>query len=102
MAIFARDDYTCQHCGARSGKDRPVYLHAHHVKQFAYYPELRFEVSNGLTLCKECHGAVHRQPVDKPSASTETRPRRGSRTSRSEDEPSQSFRRRAQGSARPI
>ena len=57
-AVFTRDDYTCQHCGARSGKGRRVYLHAHHVKAFAYYPELRFEVSNGLTLCRDCHYAV--------------------------------------------
>ena len=59
--VFTRDDYMCQHCGARSGKGRPVHLHAHHVKSFAYYPELRFEVSNGLTLCRDCHRAVEHE-----------------------------------------
>jgi hypothetical protein len=49
-AVFARDKYTCQKCGARN-----CYLQAHHIKQFAYHPELRFEVSNGQTLCKPCH-----------------------------------------------
>lgn len=49
-AVFERDDYTCQQCCVRG-----CYLEADHIKQFAYYPELRFEVSNGRTLCKECH-----------------------------------------------
>lgn len=49
-AVFQRDDFTCQHCGQRGG-----YLTAHHIKGFAAYPDLRYEVSNGLTLCEECH-----------------------------------------------
>ncbi len=49
-AVFERDDYTCQVCGQRGGK-----LNADHIKRFADFPELRFEVSNGRTLCVECH-----------------------------------------------
>ncbi len=49
-AVFKRDDYTCQKCGIRGGE-----LHPHHVQSFAYYPELRFELSNGMTLCASCH-----------------------------------------------
>lgn len=49
--VFDRDGYTCQDCGVRGG-----YLEPHHIKPFAFFPTLRFEVSNGLTLCKSCHG----------------------------------------------
>jgi hypothetical protein len=55
-AVFERDDYTCQgkNCGARSGKGNKVVLHADYVKPFSQFPELRFEVSNGRTLCEPC------------------------------------------------
>lgn len=54
-AVFKRDNWTCVTCKARSGSGKPVTLNADHIKPFAYYPELRFELSNGRTLCKECH-----------------------------------------------
>lgn len=58
-SIFVRDDHTCQHCGDRCGKGIDVYLHAHHIKGFAEYPKLRFDVNNGITLCKKCHYEEH-------------------------------------------
>lgn len=48
--VFERDDYTCRECGIRGGE-----LHADHIIPFAFYPEMRFELFNGRTLCIECH-----------------------------------------------
>jgi len=49
-AVFERDNYICQKCRKRGN-----YLNAHHVLSFAKYPALRFEISNGQTLCQVCH-----------------------------------------------
>jgi len=49
-AVFERDDYTCLFCGIRG-----VTLNADHILPFAFFPELRFDISNGRTLCEECH-----------------------------------------------
>ena len=54
-AVFERDNYTCQDCGARNGNGKAVILHPHHIKSFTKYPALRFDISNGLTLCVHCH-----------------------------------------------
>jgi len=53
-AVVSRDGATCVKCGA-SG----VELHAHHIKSFRDYPELRWDVDNGTTLCFRCHWAEH-------------------------------------------
>lgn len=47
--VFVRDGRLCIWCG--SG-DR---IEADHIKPFSTYPELRFVVSNGRTLCYSCH-----------------------------------------------
>jgi len=52
--VFKQDDYICQICNKKG-----VYLHPHHIKGWTKYPQLRYEINNGLTLCKSCHIAYH-------------------------------------------
>jgi hypothetical protein len=48
--VFERDDYTCQECGVKG-----IELQAHHIKSYTHHKELRYDISNGRTLCVECH-----------------------------------------------
>lgn len=57
-AVFERDGYACQHCSTK-GK----YVQADHIKTWAEYPELRYELSNGRTLCIDCHELTDTFPV---------------------------------------
>lgn len=54
QAVLERDNYKCTKCGATED------LHAHHIKAFSVYPELRYEVENGITLCRTCHLKEHK------------------------------------------
>lgn len=54
-AIFTRDNFICQKCGESGG-----YLMAHHINNFADFPELRVAIDNGITLCRECHAIFHK------------------------------------------
>lgn len=49
-AVYFRDNYTCQHCGERGAE-----LNADHIKPWSLFPDLRFDLDNGRTLCVPCH-----------------------------------------------
>ena len=49
-SVFERDGYSCVW-----GKEHGNKLRADHIKPFALYPALRFEITNGRTLCEDCH-----------------------------------------------
>src|SRR3990167_8684542 len=49
-SVFKRDNYICVWCDQRGKK-----LNADHIKPFCLFPELRFVVDNGRTLCIDCH-----------------------------------------------
>jgi 5-methylcytosine-specific restriction endonuclease McrA len=58
-AVIKRDNYTCTWCFKKQGwskdKGRLIKMHIDHIKPFALFPELRFAIDNGRTLCVECH-----------------------------------------------
>lgn len=56
-AVFERDDHTCQECNEKGGE-----LNADHIKPWAFFPELRYELSNGRTLCVKCHKKIGFNP----------------------------------------
>lgn len=53
-AVVNRDGARCQECGVQN-----VQLHAHHIKPYRNFPDLRWDVSNGVTLCHRCHWRKH-------------------------------------------
>ena len=54
QAVLIRDKTTCQRCGVSN-----VEMHVHHIKSYKDFPDLRFDVANGITLCHRCHWAEH-------------------------------------------
>lgn len=56
-SVFERDNFTCIWCGYKSHKkvNGKSDIQADHIKPFASFPELRFAIDNGRTLCIECH-----------------------------------------------
>ena len=54
-SVFERDNWTCVWCKKRNGNGETIILNADHIKPFCDYPELRFAIDNGRTLCIGCH-----------------------------------------------
>lgn len=48
--VLKRDGFRCLKCGTQDD------LVSDHIKSCDLYPTLRYVVSNGRTLCRDCHG----------------------------------------------
>lgn len=62
-SVVDRDGWKCVWCGSKEN------LEVDHIKPFALFPELRFVLGNGRTLCKNCHSTTptYRNRTVKPS-----------------------------------
>lgn len=54
-AVYERDLYKCVLCGDSTGGN----LNAHHLDGWHWCKERRFDISNGMTLCEDCHDEFH-------------------------------------------
>lgn len=52
--VFERDNFTCLICGQRGGR-----LQAHHLDAYHWCVERRYDIDNGVTLCRDDHIAFH-------------------------------------------
>lgn len=55
LAVFARDGFKCWMC-----QESADILHAHHIREYAKYPDQRLDSTNLVTLCNECHKTMHK------------------------------------------
>ena len=54
--VLERDNFICQKCGQKGGN-----LRTHHINNFAEFPELKYAIDNGITLCENCHKEFHKR-----------------------------------------
>lgn len=57
LDVYKRDKFTCKWPGCNKSNK----LNAHHIKTWAHYPGFRFDVNNGITLCKQHHDMIKGQ-----------------------------------------
>lgn len=62
--VHEQSGFKCSRCGVEQGTfceccGQRITLHAHHVRPYADHPELRYDVSNGISLCSACHWKEH-------------------------------------------
>lgn len=55
IQVHIKDDHTCLKCKKKGGRG----IVAHHIHNWDRYPDLRYDVQNGATLCKKCHRRFH-------------------------------------------
>ena len=69
--VFQRDNYTCALCGIQGGQKGKGIV-AHHIKKWSQFPDLRFHIDNGITLCRTpCHDSITGSEEDYEAQFTE-------------------------------
>jgi len=61
-SVRLRDGIKCKKCnklGKRNKYYQIVGVTAHHIYNFYDYPDKRFDINNGITLCIKCHERFH-------------------------------------------
>ena len=53
--VFERDNFKCKKCGSKEK------INAHHILAQKHYPDKRYDIDNGITLCEKCHIQIHQK-----------------------------------------
>ena len=56
--VIIRDEFKCTQCGIID-----VRFDVHHIKPYAKYPDLKLDIVNLVTLCKDCHKSKHKRNI---------------------------------------
>ena len=59
VKVYKRDKFTCQMPGCKCKKR----LNAHHIQKWASASALRYDIDNGITLCRFCHSKVNTNEI---------------------------------------
>lgn len=54
--VFKRDHYTCRCCGTTKSP-----FNAHHLNGWKWAIDQRYDITNGITLCLNCHKLFHKR-----------------------------------------
>lgn len=71
--VLKRDNYTCQCCGRRPTEKNGIKLHVHHKESRKTGGNAP---NNLITLCEDCHKALHEGKISLPEGKRRGRPNR--------------------------
>ena len=54
IKVLKRDKFKCKMPGCKNKKN----LQVHHISKWSGASALRYEISNGITLCRYCHKSI--------------------------------------------
>jgi len=57
IEVLKRDNFKCRMPSCKSNKN----LNVHHINPWSKAAALRYDISNGITLCKNCHNLISGQ-----------------------------------------